>query len=196
MRKPAASASFVAPRLPRLSASAGSARRRFHALGPATRLSIALVLALVAVGSGIYIVLSEQLHQDQVENYSRLHAADAKAIEAVAATSTLPATLAATDQLLAAVDARDGTEETILIGPNTVVRASGAGAPVGSVDDNPNTISVLREGKTIAGNEADPGEASSSFEFLAPVEIMGQRYALESAYSSDTVVSQLAHLRA
>ncbi|HEX3241359.1 MAG TPA: bifunctional diguanylate cyclase/phosphodiesterase [Solirubrobacterales bacterium] len=195
MGKPATSPGFDAPRLPRLAASAGGARRRFRSLGPGTRLAIALVLTLAAVGGGIYLVLSDQMHQDQVENYSRLHAADAEAIEAVARTHSLSQTFIATNQLLEAVDSRDGTEETILIGPNRVVRASGAGAPVGSSDGNPNTLSVLREGSSFAGNESDPGEDSSSFEFLAPVVIQGQRYALETAYSSNTFNSQLGHLR-
>jgi diguanylate cyclase (GGDEF)-like protein len=194
MGKPVASASFVAPRLPRLAASAGGARRRFHALGPGTRLALALVLTLIAVGGVSYLLLAGQLHRDQVENYARLHEADAEAIEEFGRTHTLPQTFAEADQLLAAINSRAGTEETLLIGPDTVVRARGAGEPVGSVDDNPNTIAVLREGVSFAGNESDPGEDSSAFEFLAPVELGGQRYALETAYSSATFDAQLAHL--
>ena len=194
MGKPDVQSSFVAPNLPRLAASAGRVRGRFHALGPGTRLALALLLTLIAVGAGANFVLSEQLHSDQIDSYARLHAADARAIEAFGRAHGLPQTLIETDRLLAAVSSREGTEEAVLIGPDSVVRASGAGAPVGSIDDSPNTIAALREGASFAGNESDPGENSSSFEFLAPVNIRGQRYALETTYSSASFDAQLAHL--
>lgn len=67
-------------RLPRLRASAHDARRRWAALGPGTRLILALVLALALTGGAAYLLISDELHEDQIEAFSRLQEADARGL--------------------------------------------------------------------------------------------------------------------
>jgi diguanylate cyclase (GGDEF)-like protein len=158
-----------------------------------TRLALTLIITLVLVGTAAYLLLSSQLHTNQLQGYSLLNRADAEAMEAASRGSSQP--LKGPDQLLRAIGRRAGIEEAILIGPNRLIRASAAGAPVGALDDSENTRRVLREGATISGTESDPGEDETAFEFLAPVEIEGERYALEVAYGSASFDAQLAGLR-
>ena len=182
-------------RLPRLRASAHGARRRWSAIGPGIRLVLVLVLALVLTGTGAYLLISDALRNDQVEDYSRLQEADARGLEAVSANLDEPAAVAAAGKGLEAIREREGVSEALLIGPDAVVRASGGGKPVGSVDDDPSTISILRGGPSYAGTERDEDEDGSNFEFLVPVELGGTRFVLETAYNSSSFENQLGHIR-
>lgn len=181
--------------LPRLRRSASGAKRRWAGLGPGTRLTVVLTLALALTGAGAYLLISDELHGDQVEAFERLQIADARGLEAVATGRGQAAAAAEAQKMLRAVSQREGVAEALLVAPGGKVVASGAGAPVGSVDDDPTTLEILAGGPAHAGTEQDPGEEEENFEFLAPVEIGGERYVLETAYASDAFERQLGHFR-
>ncbi|MDX6622204.1 MAG: hypothetical protein QOE75_136 [Solirubrobacterales bacterium] len=184
-------------RLPRLRASAHGARRRWSAIGPGIRLILVLALALALTGGGAYMLISDQLREDQIEDFTRLQEADARGLEAVGANLSEAAAVAAAGQGLEAISEREGISEALLIGPGGVVRASGGGGgkPVGSVDDDPSTLEILRGGPSYAGTEQDEGENQSDFEFLVPIELGGEHFVLETAYDSTSFEDQLGHIR-
>jgi diguanylate cyclase (GGDEF)-like protein len=183
-------------RLPRLRASAHGARRRWSAIGPGVRLILVLVLALALTGGAAYMLISDQLREDQIEDFTRLQEADARGLEAVGANLGEAAAVAAAGKGLEAIEQREGISEALLIGPGGVVRASGGGGkPVGSVDDDPSTLEILRGGPAYAGTEQDENEDKSNFEFLVPIELGGERFVLETAYDSSSFEDQLSHIR-
>ncbi|HZO05116.1 MAG TPA: EAL domain-containing protein [Solirubrobacterales bacterium] len=182
-------------RLPRLRASAHGARRRWSAIGPGVRLILVLVLALVLTGGAAYLLISDEMRTDQIDAFSRLQEADARGLETVSAGLSEPAAVAAAGKGLEAIREREGVSEALLIGPDGVVRASGGGKPVGSVDDDPSTLAILRGGPSYAGTEQDETEDKSNFEFLVPIELGGERFVLETAYDSASFEDQLSHIR-
>lgn len=181
--------------LPRLRASAHGARRRWAAIGPGVRLALVLVLALALTGGAAYMLISDELRNDQIEDFSRLQEADARGLEAVSANLGVPAAVAAVDKGLEAISEREGVSEALLIGPDSVVRASGGGKQVGSIDDDPSTVAILRGGPPHAGTEQDETEDESNFEFLVPLELGGARFVLETSYDSASFENQLSHIR-
>lgn len=162
---------------------------------PGVRLLLALVVSLAAAGAGAYALLSYELRQDLVDEYAQIQRADARGFEGIAASRPRPTAIREIGDLLAALARRKGTDEALLIGPGGAVSAAADPEAVGETDRDPNTIRALESGTAYAGLEADPGEDGGNFEFVTPLRLDGERYALEVSFASDTLNAQLVDVR-
>lgn len=170
-------------------------RRRAGELGFGARLFLALVVALVLVGGAGYKLISDQLYQQQMDNYVRIQRADVKNFERIARENDRRVAVREIDELLDGIGSRPGTREALLIGPDRIIKASNVEPLNGTRDSDPRTLEALATGASFAGREADPGEDSSTFEFISPVRFPNGRYALEMSFDSDTFDAQLAGVR-
>lgn len=164
-------------------------------MNPGARLLLALVASLVAVGAVAYALISSQLRQDQIDNYTEIQRADARSFERLARRSPHRVAIREIGELLDAIGRRPGTDEAILIGPDRVIRASAEKSRIGTEDNDPNTAATLRSGSSFTGQESDPGENGDNFEFIVPVRFPDGRYALEVSYESASLSAQLADVR-
>jgi diguanylate cyclase (GGDEF)-like protein len=170
-------------------------RRRAGELGFGARLFLALVVALVLVGGAGYKLISDQLYQQQMDNYVRIQRADVKNFERIARENDRRVAVREIDELLDGIGSRPGTREALLIGPDRIIKASNVEPLNGTRDSDPRTLAALASGASFAGREADPGEDASAFEFISPVRFPNGRYALEMSFDSNTFDAQLAGVR-
>lgn len=171
-------------------------RRRTDALGFGARLFLALAIALALVGVAGYKLISDRMHQQQLDIYARTQAADVRGFEAITRKYPRPrVAIREIDELLDALGRRPGAVEALLIGPDNVVRASNIEALNGKRDSDPRIDAALGSGVSYAGHEADPSRSSANFEFVTPVNLSNGRYALEMSFDSDTFEAQLADVR-
>jgi diguanylate cyclase (GGDEF)-like protein len=171
-------------------------RRRSDALGFGARLFLALVVALALVGALGYELISDRMHQQQLDSYARTQQADADGFEAITRQYPRPGVaIGKIDELLDALGRRPGAVEALLIGPDNIVRGSNIEALNGERDADPRINAALRSGTTYEGHEADPARPSSNFEFVTPVNLRGGRYALEMSFTNESFEAQLASVR-
>ena len=163
----------------------------------AVRLVVSFAAALVLVGLVGYFFMDRQLRASQVERFAAAQRSDALAFESFGARSKSHAqTIFRIQQVLDAASRRAGTLETLLIGPDRIVRASGDAATVGTRDTDVRIEAALRFGQSYAAREADASLNHSNFEFVTPVDLPDGRYALEISYDKGAVFdAQLADLR-
>jgi diguanylate cyclase (GGDEF)-like protein len=76
-----------------------------------------------------------------------------------------------------------------------VIRASSNDALVGTTDSDRAIDLALREGKQYAGRENDPSRDRRDFEFVAPVNLPGARYAYGVTYDHRAYDAQLNEVR-
>jgi diguanylate cyclase (GGDEF)-like protein len=163
----------------------------------AVRLVVSFAAALMLVGLVGYVFMDRQLHASQVERFADAQRTDALAFESFAAHSKSPAqTIFRIQQVLETAARRAGTLETLLIGPDRIVRASGNAATVGTRDTDARIEAALRSGRSYGAHEGDATRNGDDFEFVTPVNLPGGRYALEISYDESAVFdAQLADLR-
>lgn len=162
------------------------------------RLLVALLLTLAAVGSVGYLLMARQLQRSQIADYASAHRADARSFEAIGARpgATTPTTVREIEELLEAAAQRPGTLETLLIDPRSIVVASGNDeSVVGERDSDERIDAALRSGASYAGTEADSERDSRDFEFVAPVNLPGGRYAFEVGYDHRVLDANLNDVR-
>jgi diguanylate cyclase (GGDEF)-like protein len=164
-------------------------------MNPGSRLLLALATSLVAVGAVSYVLISSQLRQDQIDNYTAIQHADARSFELLARRNPHRIAIREIGELLGAIGRRPGTDEAILVGPDRVIRASAENSRIGTEDDDPNTVETLRSGSSFTGRESDPGENGDNFEFIVPVRFPDGRYALEVSFDSASLSALLADVR-
>ncbi|MDQ1607181.1 MAG: hypothetical protein QOJ18_1548, partial [Microbacteriaceae bacterium] len=178
---------------------AGRRSRRGEGGGSAfaVRLVVSFAAALVLVGLVGYFFMDRQLRASQVERFADAQRSDASAFESFGARSKSHAqTIFRIQQVLAAASHRAGTLETLLIGPDRLVRASGNAATVGTRDTDVRIEAALRFGRSYAAREGDASRTHSNFEFVTPVDLADGRYALEISYDEGVIFdAQLADLR-
>jgi diguanylate cyclase (GGDEF)-like protein len=167
------------------------------ARGFATRLFLAILLTFTAVGTLGYIVMSRQLERIQIENYAKVHDADARSLEKIAVRhAPMRDRLREMREIVATVANRPGTHETLLIDQGNVVLATGTSRhPIGSRDSDRRVDAALRSGRRYAGREADPRSDTSNFEFVAPVKLGNGHLAFEVSYDDHFLDSTLGTLR-
>jgi hypothetical protein len=129
-------------------------------------------------------VLTDQLKHRQIADYARTQQADVKSFEAIGREFRDPKiAVREVAEVLKAIGKRPGTLEALLIDSRRVIRASGTdGSAVGTRDSDERIDAAIERGRTHAGHEADPSRGTSNFEFVAPVELPGGRYAFEVSY--------------
>ena len=158
---------------------------------------VSFAAALVLVGLVGYFFMDRQLHAAQVERFADAQRSDALAFESFGARSKSHAqTIFRIQQVLDAASHRAGTLETLLIGQDRLVHASGNAATVGTRDTDVRIEAALRFGQSYAAREGDASRNQANFEFVTPVNLPDGRYALEISYDEGAVFdAQLADLR-
>jgi diguanylate cyclase (GGDEF)-like protein len=171
-------------------------RRSASSLGFGTRLALTLMSTLAVVGGVGYEVMSKQLEGRLIEQYAAEHAADIKSIEQGTRHTVLTGHVhTRVADLIDAIAARPGVIEVLLIDSRKrVVEAHDHGLR-GSTDWDPRIAAAMRTGAVYAGPEADPTRDSENFEFVAPIELSGERHALEMSYDHRFFDSQMRALR-
>jgi diguanylate cyclase (GGDEF)-like protein len=170
--------------------------RRWNSLGFAVRLFLALLLSLVVVGVAAYEVISDRLYDQQIDSYVRTQDADARGFEDMA--RELPdrrVTIREIDEQLDGIGKRPGTVEALLIDSDGIVQGANLDALVGKADRDERIDAALASGTSYAGREADPSEDSGNFEFVTPLDLKGDRYALEMSFDESTFNAQLNDVR-
>jgi diguanylate cyclase (GGDEF)-like protein len=184
------------------SARSDSVRRRLRFArvsdaGFGSRLVLALVITVAAIGAAGYLLIAHGLRSSQIAGYATAQRADVRSFEAIGRqTGATAPTVATIDQLLDAIGQRPGTRETLLIDPRSVVVASGDDeGSVGRRDSDARIVDALRHGKSYAGFEADPRRDRRDFEFVAPVQLPGGRYVFEVGYDHNVLDADLGNIR-
>jgi diguanylate cyclase (GGDEF)-like protein len=163
----------------------------------AVRLVVSFAAALILVGLVGYFFMDRQLRASQVDRIADSQRSDALAFESFGVHSESHAqTIFRIQQVLDAASRRPGTLETLLIGPDRLVRASGKAAIVGTRDTDVRIEAALRFGRSYAAREGDASLNHANFEFVTPVNLPDGRYALEISYDEGAVFdAPLADLR-
>jgi diguanylate cyclase (GGDEF)-like protein len=161
------------------------------------RLFLAVAVAFVAVGVLANVALTDQLKRRQIETYARTQRADVESFEATGRRAvTQSETVRDVAQVIDAIGRRPGTLETLLIDRGRVIRASGTRrGRIGGRDSDPRIDAALVHGKSYAGQEANPRANGRNFEFVAPVDLPGGRFAFEVSYDHRTLEAQLRDIR-
>ncbi|MCZ4492602.1 MAG: hypothetical protein JWP53_1533 [Conexibacter sp.] len=171
-------------------------RRRQPRIGFGTRLLLAVVVTLSAVGAVGYELMARKLVQRQIADYAAAHQADVRSFAAVGRLDDTTAARAAFDELTAAIARRHGVLESLFINPDSVVVASGtSGSRIGQGHTDVRIANALRRGRSYAGHDAHPRHDPSDFEFVAPVRLPDGRYVLEVSYDHHVLDANLHHVR-
>jgi diguanylate cyclase (GGDEF)-like protein len=167
--------------------------RRFQS-GFATRLALALVLALAVMGAAGYVEVTHLLQERIVAQEAVYQQAQAETMQAVARGLGRREAVAQIDKLIDAAT-RPGAIETLLIDPDSMVVAAHDNSEVGTNDSDLRIEAALRDDVAYAGREADPERDSRDFEFVTPVRVAGRRYAFESTYDEAFFAQELGEIR-
>jgi diguanylate cyclase (GGDEF)-like protein len=160
------------------------------------RLALALLAALLLVGLVGYAYMDQEMRAAATARFAADQAADASSFESIGArTRTSAEATARIDAVLDVIARREGVLETLLIGPDRIVRASGDDSAVGTRDTDARIEAALGRGETYAGREADAARDSRDFEFVVPVDLPGGRHAFEVSYDHSVIDSDLSNLR-
>jgi len=160
------------------------------------RLSVAIAATFAMLGIAGYLMMGDQLRRRVLDTYAAEHRADA---ETFLAAEVRSASGFAGDreirELIAAMAARPGVTEAVLVGPGGVVQASSDPAAVGRRDVDPRIAAALRHGRTYVGREADSRADRRDFEFVMPVELRDGRHAFEVTRDHALLDDQLRDVR-
>jgi diguanylate cyclase (GGDEF)-like protein len=175
-------------------------RRATHGNGARAfglRLFAALAAALAVIGLLANVLLTDQLKRRQIADYARTQHADVKSFEAIGREFRDPKiAVREVAEVLNAIGKRPGTLEALLIDRGRVIRASGTDeSAIGTRDSDERIDAAIDRGRTHAGHEADPSRGTSNFEFVAPVQLPGGRYAFEVSYDHRVLGGQLRDIR-
>jgi diguanylate cyclase (GGDEF)-like protein len=175
-------------------------RRATHGNGARAfglRLFAALAAALAVIGLLANVLLTDQLKRRQIADYARTQHADVNSFEAIGREFRDPKiAVREVAEVLNAIGKRPGTLEALLIDRGRVIRASGTDeSAIGTRDSDERIDAAIDRGRTHAGHEADPSRGTSNFEFVAPVQLPGGRYAFEVSYDHRVLGGQLRDIR-
>jgi diguanylate cyclase (GGDEF)-like protein len=161
------------------------------------RLFAAIAAAFVAVGVLANVLLTNELQSRQIADYARTQLADVRSFEATGREVGDPKiAVREVTEVIDAIGQRPGTIEALLIDRNRVVQASGTDESiVGELDTDPRIDAAIDRGERYGGHEADPEEDGRDFEFVAPVDLPGGRYAFELSYDHRVLEGQLSAIR-
>jgi diguanylate cyclase (GGDEF)-like protein len=166
------------------------------AFGFGMRLFVTILLAFALIGIAGYVLETRNLEHRQIADYSAIQQADAKGFERVGARSATRArAIGEIDHFLNIVEQRPGTLSAILVDPQHVVRASGNDSLTGTLDHAQRIVTTLEHGTSYAGPDSDLTDKRHGFEFVAPVKILGARYAYEVTYDRGAYEAQLSEAR-
>jgi diguanylate cyclase (GGDEF)-like protein len=167
------------------------------ALAFGVRMFVTVALTFALIGVMGYVLLERSLAHSRIEEFAAVQQADVDSFEHYGANApTTQAGIEEIERLLDAVAHRPGTREAILIDGHHVIRAAGESGLVGTaIDTDPRIDAALQHGRSYAGRESDPTKDRSDFEFVAPVDLRGERYAYEITYDHSAFDAQLHEVR-
>lgn len=161
-----------------------------------TRMFGSVAVALLAMSFVGSLAISHQFRERQVRSYAAVQRADVASFNAIGERARDPrVAVREVDEILDAIGRRPGTVDTLLVDSHGIVRASDKDAQIGDREDDRLVLAALREGRSYAGREIDRGEDGGDFEFVAPVDLPGGRYAFEVSYSHAQFDADLAAVR-
>jgi diguanylate cyclase (GGDEF)-like protein len=159
------------------------------------RMLLSIAVTLGAIGAVGEVLITHQLRERQIATYARAHAADVESFRLIGVRDPKSA-VRKVAEVLQAIGQRPGTLEALLIDSRSVVRASGVDArDVGQTDSDARIVEALRDGTSYAGREADPESDGRNFEFVAPLDLPGGRYAVEVSYDHRLLDADLHDIR-
>jgi diguanylate cyclase (GGDEF)-like protein len=160
------------------------------------RLALSVVLALSFAEGLTYWAVSHDLERQQIREAAGLHHADAAVLVQVAADSpTRRVWLREVTEQLRAIERRDGTSEAIVVNRRFRVVAAGDAASVGRTEKTSRLISAFGSGRAWGGHQLDQRSKRRDFEYVHPLTIHGQAYALEIVSDGEFFDGQLASIR-
>ncbi len=160
------------------------------------RLIVAVLLTFALIGVVGYVLEQRSLEQRQIADYAAVQQADAKGLEKVDdnAPNRIDA-IRQLDQFMSIVEQRPGAASAILVDPRRTVTASARRDLVGSTDHARQIAITLTHRTSYAGRDTDPNDDRHNFEFVAPVNILGGRYAYEVTYDHRAYDARLNEAR-
>jgi diguanylate cyclase (GGDEF)-like protein len=167
----------------------------------ARRLSFGLRLGLALAGSmliavvGIGVVSSRLIADGLIDQGARSQRADARSIEAAfSEAGSGERAIEEAAEVVGGLANRPDVLEVFLVNAHGTVVASHDPRLFGTREPNPHFGAALREGRSYAGRESESGEASE-FEFVTPLRLGRERYALEIDQDGRAMDDQIATLR-
>jgi hypothetical protein len=151
---------------------------------------------LVAV-LGIMVVSADLIADGLMEEGERAQKADAAAMQAAFADAGPGEDpLEEVAEVVEGLANRPDTLGVYLVDGSETVIASHDESEVGERDHNPNFRAALRDGTGYAGAESDSDEgADTEFEFVTPLRLGGEPYALEVDQDGRALDTQIAAVR-
>jgi diguanylate cyclase (GGDEF)-like protein len=142
------------------------------------RLLLTVALTLIALGAAQYLLLGERIESGFVRAGEISHAADARSIEQAYGAARGEEPLAEAEEVVSYIAHRPQVTGVSLIDARGVVVAAADPEEVGQRE--PEQTALLRSGGSYAGPERESGENRANFEYVAPLRLGGERYALET----------------
>jgi diguanylate cyclase (GGDEF)-like protein len=160
------------------------------------RLGLALAGSMLVAVLGIMVVSADLIADGLLEEGKRAQKANAAAIEAAFAEAGPGED--PFDEVAEVVEGLANRPDTLgvyLVDGSETVIASHDESEVGERDDNPHFRAALRDGTSYAGGESDSDEGASEFEFVTPLRLGGEPYALEVDQDGRALDTQIAAVR-
>jgi diguanylate cyclase (GGDEF)-like protein len=166
------------------------------------RLALALVVSMALLMGASQIFFTEAISQQLVDQGARFYATEGVAIEKAFRGGDTPADKF--DDALDLVDSMGDRPEVVsaalfdadsreVVLPRDATRSDSKRQ--GKRDPNPQFQAVFDEGRAYSGPEVEAGEHGAHFEFIVPLQLGGQAYALEVDQDGAGMRAQVATLR-
>jgi diguanylate cyclase (GGDEF)-like protein len=163
------------------------------------RLAGALAISLAAVLGVTQIVTANALTSEFLKRDAEHHAADARSLQALHAAADAGTTpMAEASEVIKTMALRPEVVSVYLVDADGVIVAASDPGQIGSHLDNRHVFAALRDGRAFAGREsskADAEQRSSRLEFVQPVTLGGQPFALEIDENGSSLDRQLGVVR-
>ena len=168
-------------------------------LGVVVRMAAAVAMAIGASSVIGYVIVGRSVTDSYIAQSSAIQRADVRALEELSPLGVrrgLPSSRAR--DVLRGLAERPGTREVLLVDDTYEIRVAGErdiATDAFVPERDPHIVAAIRDRRSYAGQEADPGEDPENFEFVSPVEIGARRYALSVGYGRGFLDTTLARIR-
>jgi hypothetical protein len=170
-------------------------RPRARRLSFGLRLGLALAFSMLIAVVGIGVVSSRLIADGLIDQGARSQRADARSIEAAfSEAGSGERAIEEAAEVVGGLANRPDVLNVFLVNAHGTVVASHDPRLIGTREPNPHFGAALREGRSYAGREPESGEASE-FEFVTPLRLGRERYALEIDQDGRAMDDQIATLR-
>jgi diguanylate cyclase (GGDEF)-like protein len=160
------------------------------------RLGLALAGSMVVAVVGIMVVSANLIAGGLIEQGKRAERADAASIEAAYAEADgdeRPIDEAA--EVVNGLANRPDVLKVLLVDASGTVVAAHDERLVGEREQDPTIEAALADGESFAGREAEPENPDGEYEFVTPLTLGGEPYALEVDQAARATNEQIADMR-